>query len=96
MGIMETIRQKLFKLVGWLDHSTITLDDIIWAIQGTFKAEQWKDYIDELKNIMLEDMDSHMHIVKKLNTDQATCYFMLAGSASQKGEAILKSLGKFF
>ena len=90
------IRSKLLKLAGWLDVDTIGVIDAVEAIHSTFSADQWKDYIDELKNIMLEDMDNHMHILKKINTDQATCYFMLASTTEQKGEAILKSLGKFF
>ena len=89
---MITLKQQimLFSKFGIPDEPYT--DGAISYIQKHLTPAQWVDYIDELKNIMLDNLDNHTRIVTKLNTDQATSYLLLVADRNDKAEALLKAL----
>lgn len=92
---MITNKQKLilFSKFGIPDKELQNED--ITLIESYFTPAEWIDYIDELKNIMLDRLDDYGKIITKLNTDQATSYLLLVADRYHKAEAILKALNLY-
>lgn len=84
-------KQKLFYKFGLHPNEGVD-DNTIRYIQRRLTPEMWVDYINELKNILLDNVDRHEKVVSKLNLDNATTYLFLQATPDIKAAALTRAL----
>lgn len=87
------VNKQKIKLFTYFGIPPITCSELgILKIYEMLTIGQWCDYITELKNIMLSQLEEHDAICR-MNMDDATCYLMLVASDDDKIEALSKAIG---